>query len=89
MDFIALFAAAVGIALLYFVFVWANKISNRWARYFALIAGILLSVAIAANVPLLLGERDPARSTRVGQYIFAIGFPLAIVLTMLKTKRSK
>ncbi len=89
MDFIALIAAAIGLALLYLVFVLANKISNRWARYLALIVGILLAFSIAGNVPLLLGEPDFAMSTRTGQYMFTIGVPIAIVSMILKRKRSK
>jgi predicted benzoate:H+ symporter BenE len=89
MDFIALVAALVGLAVLYWVFVLANKISNRWARYLALIVGILVAIGVTGNVPMLLGERDVATISRAGQYMFAIGVLLAIVSTILRRKKSK
>jgi predicted benzoate:H+ symporter BenE len=89
MDFIGLVAALVGLAVLYWVFVLANKISNRWARYLALIVGILVAISVAGNVPMLLGERDVATIRRAGEYVFAIGVLLAIVSTILRRKKSK
>ncbi len=89
MNVIALISAVVGLAFLYLVFVLANKITNRWARFAAIVFGILVAISVSGAVPLLLGDRDVVTAMLAGRYLATIGVLLVVVSAVISRIRKR